>query len=237
MTRWLLLFALAVSLMGCDRLRPGPTPTATAVPTVVPAPTGAPSATPLPPTVTLEPTEPPTVVSPVPTDTAIPTETPMPTLTKTRIRQPVSPKPTPTSTGVVLKYPAPTLIEPGAPGTSFTFNTNIDLVFKWQPVGDLSQRECYFITIWIINVQDQRYSPFTQIIGSTCASVVSQGAVRFTLNRPKFGPPNYSGLIADAERNTPTDVFRVRWWVQVVTAEGEPLSPPSTHYEFTLQSQ
>lgn len=237
MKRWVLTFTLAVAIIGCDRLSPGPTPTPTAAPTLVPAPTQAPSATPLPPTATLEPTQAPTVIVTAPTVTTAPTDTPTVEPTKTRVRQPVSPKPTPTNTGVVLKYPAPTLIEPGAPGTSFTFSTNNDLVFKWQPVADLSQNECYLITVWFINVQDQRYSPFTQLIGNSCASVISGGNLKFTLNRPKFGPPNYAFQIADAEKFTPTQVFRVRWWVQVVITDGTPLSPPSAQYEFTLQSQ
>ena len=237
MKSWLTLILLGVAVIGCDRFQPARTPTSTLTPTAVltsvPSPTEIPSLTPLPPAPTFAPTD-----TPLPTSvggataTEVPTGTP--TATKTRVRSTLSPRATPTSTGVVLKYVAPTLIEPGAPGTRFSFNTGNDLVFKWQPVANLDQNECYLITVWMINVVDQRYSPSTQLVRDTCGSGINGGTLQFVLNRPRFGPPNYGGMMADAERLTPTNEFRVRWWLMVVLADGTPLSPPSAQFEFTL---
>lgn len=235
MTRWLLLFALAVTLIGCDRLRPGPTPTATAVATVVPAPTGAPSATPLPPTVTLEPTEPPTVVSAVPTGTAAPTGTPIETPTLTRVRPAATRKVTATNTVVAFKYGAPKLIGPNAGDTRLEGKD--DLLFKWQPAGDLGPNECYLVTVQVVNLADplQHYGQDSFLAQETCNTAASAGTSQFTLR--KKNPPSYTGLVAVATSiGGPSSEFRVRWWVTVVLSDGTPLSPPSAQSEFTLSS-
>lgn len=235
MTRWLILFALAVALIGCDRLRPGPTPTPTAAPTVVPAPTQAPSATSMPPTVTLEPTEPPTVVSALPTDTSAPTGTPTNTPAPTRLRPAATPKAAATNTVVALKYEAPKLIGPATGDTRIEGKD--DLLFKWQPVGDLGPNECYLVTVQIVNLADplQHYGQDSFLAQDTCNSATSAGTPQFTLR--KKNPPSYTGLVAVAtSMGGPSSEFRVRWWVTVVQADRTPLSPASAQFEFTLSS-
>jgi hypothetical protein len=235
MKRLVTLITLAVLVIGCDRLQPAPAPTPTAAPTFLPTPTEAPTLTPVPPTPTTAPTD-----TPAPTNTPAPTDTATATVTRTRVRLSQTPTPTTkveaTNTTVALKYNAPQLTEPGA-GFSYTAGKS-DLVFKWQPVADLGQNECYQVTVRIINVTDpnQRYAQESYLATDTCNSGISGGALKFTLYRPKFAPPNYGGLLLEAEQSTPSNEFRVRWWVVVVQADGTPLSPPSAQFEFTLFS-
>jgi hypothetical protein len=235
MKRWLTLILLVVAVIGCDRFQPAPTPTPTAAPISLPTPTVAPTLTPLPPTPTLAPTD-----TPAPTNTPAPTDTPTATVTRTRVRLPQTPTPTPkaaaTNTTVALKYSAPQLLEPGAGDTRQAGKD--DLVFKWQPVADIGVNECYLVTVRLVNLADpvQHYAQDSFLARDTCNSAVSGGNLKFTLYRPKYAPPNYGGLMFEAEKPTPTNAFSVRWWVTVVQADGTPLSPPSAQFAFTLQS-
>ncbi len=221
----------AAALIGCSQATPTPKPTLAPTP-VAAAPTEPPTVTPLPP----PPTASVATDTPAPTITAAPTITPTLTATVTKTRAPVTPKPkaSPTDTAVALKYTAPELLEPGSKDTRIEGKD--DLIFRWKPVADLGKNECYAINILVINNIDQRYSPFSQIVTSTCNSAVSGGRLEFTLNRPKYAPPNYSGLVEDASKLTPTNSFTVRWSVTVVRDDGTPLSPPSAKFEFKLAS-
>lgn len=238
MNRWLTLAILAMVVVGCDRFQTAPTPTTapTAAPTSLPTPTQAPTMTPLPPTPTTAPTE-----TPAPTDTVAPTGTATATVTRTRVRLTATPTPTAqavvTSTTVALKYSAPELIEPHE-GDSRQAPKD-DLQFRWKPVADLGQNECYQVTVRFINVTDpvQTYGQESYIATDTCNSGMDVGSLKFTLNRPKYVPPNYAGLMDAAQKLTPANEFRVRWWVVVVQADGTPLSPPSQQFEFTLFSR
>jgi hypothetical protein len=103
-------------------------------------------------------------------------------------------------------------------------------------VADLGKNECYSINIMVINNIDQRYSPFSQIVTSSCNSAVGGGNLEFVLYRPKYAPPNYSNLVVDAQKFTQTNAFTVRWSVTAVQDDGTPLSPPSQQFQFTLNS-
>ncbi len=226
-----LVLCVAV-LIGCTQPAPTPTPRPTVAPTRVAAATEPPTMTPLPP--------PPTAAvatdTPAPANTAAPTDTTMPTATVTRTRAPVTPKPkaSPTNTAVALKYPAPELLEPTSKDTRIEGKD--DLVFRWKPVADLGKDECYSINVLVINNVDQRYSPFSQIATDTCNSSRSSARLEFVLHRPKYSPPNYANLVADAQKLTQSNTFTVRWSITVVRDDGTPLSPPSAQADFKLNS-
>jgi cytoskeletal protein RodZ len=237
MSRWLLMIVLAVGLFGCDRFQTARTPTPTSAPASLPAATEQPSPTPLPPTAT-----------PAPTDTSVPTSasaatgtetatgTPSATGTNTPVRLRPTAKATATNTAVALEYSAPVLIEPNSKSGAIIAGQG-DMVFKWNPAGDLGENECYLIEVLLINLADplQRYVPFSSITG--CHSVTQTGVMSFVLYTKRHGQPNYDGMVSQSQTQFgPTSEFDVRWWVTVVLTDRTPLSPPSERFDFTLQS-
>jgi type IV secretory pathway VirB10-like protein len=249
MRHWVIVLLVAVAVIGCaETPTPAPTAEATSAPvvlTVAPTNTAAPSPTPLPPTPTAAPTN-----TAAPTDTPAPTNTPLPTPTNTRRPVTLTPKPTPTNpapTAVSLKYSAPQLVEPKSGDTRISGKD--DLIFKWSPVADLGEKECYLVTVQVINLADpaQHYAQASYLAKNTCNSFVSGGTLSFTLPAKKHGPPDYEGLVAIASQTTPSNFYTARWWVTVVRDDGPdpnntgvekttPLSPESEKFEFSLQS-
>ncbi len=229
MKRWAILILCAVTFIGCNQATPTPKPTLEPTP-VAAAPTELPTLTPLPP----PPTASVATDTPAPTSTVAPTNTSTATPTRTRVPATPKPKASATNTAVALKYAAPVLLEPGPKDTRIEGKD--DLVFRWKPVADLGKNECYLINVLVINSIDQRYSPFSQIATDTCNSSLSDGRLEFKLNRPKYAPPNYGGLVVDAQKLTQTNSFTVRWSVTVVRDDGTPLSPPSPQFDFKLNS-
>ncbi len=232
----LLLVALVFLIAGCAST-PTPAPTAvppTAIPTEIPKPTQAPTNTALPPT----PTALPTITPLPPTNTPLPT-TPVPTATNTRL--PVTRQPTalPTATEVALKFDKPNLIEP-KDGDSRVARRDA-FIFKWEPVGDLAQNECYILTLRITHLADpnRNYAEQQYLVDSSCNSAVGSGNLEFTVNG-RAPAPNYDGLIDEANGKAggiDSQSYQVTWWVQaVLNQDGNliPLSPPSATGEFTL---
>lgn len=235
-----ILLVLALFAVGCTSSPTAvPTLAPTEVPTAVPQPTAEPTNTPLPPTPTSAPSNTPL---PPPTNTPIPLS---PTPTATRTRPPVTALPTssPTvaPTEVVLKYGAPVLIEPTAGDTRTTSN---DLAFKWRPVAALGTDECYLVTVRITNTVDKQFGEQSFIAQDTCNDA-GNAPVKFTLSK-RQSAPDYFGLLAYANRNTPANSFIVTWNVMVVQDKGAdpnkpdstlyvPVSPPSETFTFNLQ--
>lgn len=233
----LLLVLLTLALVGCVATpTPEPTLEPTAIPTEIPPPTEPPTNTPLPPTPTLEPT-----VTPLPpTATPIlPTNTPLPTPTHTR--RPLTPRPAATATPspVVFLYNAPELVEPTAGDTRLVGRD--DLVFRWNPVGDLGANECYQLTLQVVNLADpnQNYGEGVYLVSESCNSRAEGKPLQFVVRR-RAPAPDYAGLIAtaDALAGVPSQEYLGRWRVQVVLQQdGQtiPLSPPSAWAEFKMR--
>ena len=234
----LILVAILFLIAGCAST-PTPVPTVTApttIPTEIPQPTQAPTNTALPPT----PTTAPTMTPLPPTNTPLPT-TPAPTATNTRV--PVTRQPTalPTATAIALKFDAPVLLEPHQGDTRVLKRDAF--VFKWEPVGDLAENECYQLTLRVVHLADpnRNYAEQKYLVESSCNSAVGSGTVEFTVNG-RAPAPNYDGLVDEANGKAggiDSQEYLVQWNVQaVLNQDGDliPLSPPSATGEFTLQS-
>ncbi len=230
---------IALFAVGCAST-PTPAPTAvppTDIPTPIPQPTQAPTNTALPPTPTTAPS-----ATPLPaTSTPIPT-TPAPTATNTFV--PVTRQPTsvPTATQVALKFGAPELLEP-KDGDTRRLRRDA-FVFRWNPVGDLEQNECYQLRLRITNLADpaQHYAEQTYLVESSCNSKIGGGVVEFVVSG-RAPAPNYDGLVDEANGlagGIDSQEYLVQWdVVTVVRQDGTvaPISPVSATGEFRLLAQ
>lgn len=243
MKRWFILLGLMFAVGGCATTpTPEPTTVPTAIPTLIPTPTQAPTRTSLPPTPTPLPVTdtPEATNTPLVTDTPLPTDTPLATATNTR--RPATPKPTETvaPTEVPVSFPAPELVEPGVAGAIDTRTAGKDdLVFRWKPVGRLDAGECYQVTVRITNVVDDEHADQPYLVQDTCNSGGDKPVEQFALLAKKHGQPDYEGLTNIASTGTPTNQYKVTWYVTVVRQDGAqttPISPPSAPAEFTLLS-
>lgn len=237
----ILFILVALFVVGCAGT-PTPAPTVAAptdIPTAIPQPTVAPTNTELPPT----PTTAPTITPPPVTNTPLPT-TPAPTATNTR--RPVTPKPaaTETATAVPFKFAAPQLLEPTT-GDTRTAGQD-DLVFKWQPVGQLGGNECYLLTVRITNTVNNQYAEQSFIASDLCNDAGQTDKVSFTL-RKRAPAPDYAGLFAIASAEVQSGSYVVTWNVSVIQNNGAdpnkpqpaqyvPLSPTSETFTFNLRS-